>query len=202
MRKLAVLGTAVVLGVSTAAVGYAAKGSANEAMTADIERDLELAAATPAARTRVVSALEQGRNGAPSGQSRGARMVVPTKQRAPSAAASRQVMDAPVEHEHAEAPAPSPSSTPSDPVAIASSTGESSTDAAPPDLSYPTPAEAPATGAGRAQGTGNDGRGVGRTGMGVAGAVLGAILRGSSVGHDKCIPQGTRRPRVPIIVPY
>lgn len=202
MRRMAALAAISVLGISgSAAVGIAAgRTPPAESMTADIERDLQMASTAPK-RTAIVSALEQGRSGAPSGDSRGARMAVPTQKRAPTAAPSRRELETPIAHENAHDPAPDPEPIVSQPETVVASTAGTSTDAAPPDLSYPTPMEAPSAGAGAGSGNGSgvgsgSGGGNGRRGNGAgaaAGAVLGAILRGATVGVDHCEPPSRRR---------
>lgn len=202
MRRMAALAAISVLGISgSAAVGIAAgRTPPAESMTADIERDLEMASSAAPRRTAVVSALEQGRSGAPSGNSKGARMAVPTQKRAPTAAPSRRQLEAPVEHENTHDTAPDPEPAVSQPETVVASAAGASTEAAPPDLSYPTPAEAQSagtgTGSGSGAGVGSSGTGNGRRGSGAgaaAGAVLGAILRGATVGVDHCEPPSRRR---------
>lgn len=198
MRTFAVIAALTGLTVGSAAgVVVLRRAPTDTAMTADIERDLQIAARTPSKRTGVVSALEQGRPGAPSGQSRGQRMVVPTTKRAPKAAPSRSVMDAPTDVS-AEVPETVPAPVVSEPVAVVASAAESATDASatPPDNSYPTPAEGPSAGTGTGNQRGSGGMGSGGGGMrtgSVIGAIAGAIIRGASAGHDHCEPGPRRR---------
>ena len=193
MRTFAAVAALSVLGVATAVGIFAVTRSPQEAMTADLERDLQLASSAQTPRTGVVSAIEQGLNGAPSGEARGQRMVVPTRKRAPIAAPSPTIMDAPASTVSTEAPQPEPSPVTVEPVAVAAAEPQTAVEvtASVPDDSYPTPAGGPSAGTGD---EGEVGRGTGsmRRG-GIIGTVVGAIIRGASVGHDKCEPGGGRR---------
>jgi len=194
MRKFAAVAAGSVLGVAVAMGGYAAFRVPKEAMTADLERDLNLAATVQGPRTGVVSAIEQGRNGAPSGEALGKRMVVPTKRRAPIAAPSPTVMETPAATVSDEAPQPAPTPAAVEPVAVAASEPQPVQETAPSEgeSTVMAPASGPSAGTGVdgevGHGSGNMRRG------GIIGAVAGAIIRGASVGHDRCEPRGTRGP--------
>lgn len=199
MRKIVAISALSVLAVGAVAAGTYQMRSSSEPMTADLERDLSLATNVQRARSGVVSAIEQGRNGAPSDQSKGERMVVPTKKRAPTRAPSPNVAEV-----ASVAPDVNPEPAPQAPPEVAPPAA--STAAAPatvvaeatvPDLSYPTPA--PATG-GPSAGTASDGNhGNGGVGAGeggrrgpTMGGVIGAILRGGTAGVDNCEPNRRR----------
>ncbi|MEO7360256.1 MAG: hypothetical protein ABI120_08000 [Gemmatimonadaceae bacterium] len=200
MRKIIAISALSVFAAGTIAVGVFQTRDNGEPMTADLERDLSLATSVQPTRSAVVSALEQGRNGAPSGEAKGERMVVPTKKRAPSRQPSPTVTEvAAVASEVNPEPAPTaPPEVAPPTVSEAPAPSTTTADAAAPDLSYPTPA--PPTGGPSAGAGNNDGRGSedvgsgdhGRRGSGVVG-VIGAILRGGSVGVDNCEPNGRRR---------
>lgn len=195
MRRIIAISALSVLAVGATGAYLVTSQRPAESMTADLERDLNLATAAQPQRTAVVSAVEQNIPGSPSGTARGKRAVVPTKRRAPRPAPSPVVMEAPQE---AGATEPAPAPTVSTEV-VASASVDAPTQQAPadpPDNSYPTPASDAGTGgngsgiqdAGSGQGQGG-GYGVG----GVVGTVVGAILRGGSAGHDNCEPAGRRR---------
>lgn len=205
MRKVVAISALSVLAAGSVAVGVYQLRSPHESMTADLERDLSLANSVPQTRSGVVSALEQGRMGAPSGSAKGVRLAVPTKKPAASAAPSQTVAEVPAAPT-VEAPEPAPNAPPTaGPVTTSPTPAPSSStavDAYPPDISYPTPAPTvggPSAGNGndgdRGNGSGTVGRGdEGHRGSGPTG-VIGAILRGGMAGHDNCEPAGRRSPR-------
>lgn len=174
-----------------AAMGCQAAPSSNKNMTADLERDLNLASSVQRPRSGVVSALELNGNGGPSGNERGRRLAVPTEKRAPVAAESPIVAEAPV------APAPTEQAT-SAPAETSTQATAASTQAA---AETPAPeviegvflgtaTSGPSAGSASAgdNGSGNTGHGInGRAiGMAIAG-VAGAIIRGAAAG-DNCEP--------------
>ncbi|MEO7998583.1 MAG: hypothetical protein ABI852_14135, partial [Gemmatimonadaceae bacterium] len=91
MRKVVAISALSVLAAGSVAIGVQQMRSPHEAMTADLERDLSLANSVQQTRLGVVSALEQGANGGPSGNEVGKRAMVLTNKRAPSAAPSKTV---------------------------------------------------------------------------------------------------------------
>ncbi|MFO0228074.1 hypothetical protein [Gemmatimonas sp.] len=165
-------------------------GTETGTMTADLERDLDLAVRARRPQTVVVSALEGGPRGAPSGAERGQRDVVATPRRAPRAApqalpeevptvAEPENSTAPVGADEAatvDAPAPEPQVAP--------------------DAPAPEPAPMPVT---RGPSAGHDGeasveegQGRGRRGSGL-GTLIGVIIRGGAAGIDNCEEHDRRR---------
>jgi hypothetical protein len=159
-------------------------------MTADLERDLQLASAVHATSPQAVSAIELGQRGGPSGSSRGKRDAVSTPRRAPVLSVSRHVAEVAVpelpavDHtpkvamtmtEATPAPAPAPVV---EPIAVGAEHG------GPYIGTSPEP-----YGGGGNNGDWGRGRGDGRTGTGT-----GAIIRGGAAGDDHCEPRGRHRP--------
>ncbi|MBL0940432.1 MAG: hypothetical protein IBJ03_16175 [Gemmatimonadaceae bacterium] len=155
-------------------------------MTADLERDLAMAVyARPAV---VVSAVEGGRTGAPSGDARGRRDAVPQPRRAAR-----------------PAPAPEVQETTSDAVldtplpAISMAPTEISTEAAAPAPEIPAPSAEPSTTvipvSGPSDASGREGHGREGHGRGGMGGVIGAIIRGGAAGDDNCEEHDRRRGR-------
>ncbi len=162
--------------------------SVSEGMTADLERDLQLASAVRPARSQAVSAVELTNNGGPSGRNRGARALVRTPR---------------------VAPVESPSTTSSE-VAAAGDPAEEMAPLASPTMTETVQAPAPApvvepvataeghgpyvgTSAGTYGGGSDDGdrdRGRGERGRGRG--IPGVIIRGGSPGEDNCRPRGGR----------
>lgn len=190
MLRIKNVSTLSAFGAALAVMGCQGRSS-HEAMTADLERDLNLATTVRAPHTGVVSALEQNSNGALSGEQAGLRLAVPTTRRAPAPGRSPATTEVPadplpVEETTVAAPAPAPS-----PVAVA---------AEQPAQEVPQAAATPGIiiASGPSAGTGSDGTGVGvgesgraegHGGVGaVVGGIIGAIIRGSTVGADNCEP--------------
>lgn len=198
MRKIVAISALSVLAAGTVAVGVYQMRDSGESMTADLERDLNLATTVQPTRTGIVSAIEMGRNGAPSGAAKGQRMVAPTKKRAPTQQPSPTVTEVaavsptfdpePAPNAPPEAAPPAVSAAPAPTLMVAD---------APPDLSYPTPAPStggPSAGVGNDGERGNSGAGNGSNGRrGTLGGVIGVILRGGAAGEDHCEPNGRRR---------
>ena len=159
-----------------------------DGMTADLERDLQLAAAVRPQRSGVVSAIEQVANGGPSGTARGVRAAVHVRKRSPLESRSGAKQDVAAAHVAADVTAPrfavgvtqtaAPTDIP-DPVATSPSQGPSVGGS---DGSYTGGSDEGSIGRGR----GDDGRGRGPGGIGV-------IIRGGGAGDDHCEPQGPRR---------
>lgn len=193
MRKI------MTLSVLTAAIAVAgcrdgpSRGS--EVMTVDLERDLALASAPRVNRSAVLSAIEGGPTGAPSGIERGQRAPVAVRKR------TLRPSPSPVEQEvvgsqtAAELPAPVFTATVSETVPAPSPA---------PEPVATAPAHDPITdnlpGSGPSAGNGDDGnsgigrgsggrRGGGMGGMGGIGGIIGVIIRGGGVGVDKCDPR-------------
>lgn len=200
MRKLAMAATLSALAATAVGGVYMAKRSSGEEMTADVVRNLQMAA-TPAQRTGVVSAIEQGLNGAPSDNSKGRRMVVPTKKRAPTAAPSPTVMEVAATTPSSEAPETATASAVVQSVAAPNGVAIAASDAVMPETH--TMAAAPGnmtdgSGADRDRGSNDAGSGSGvqagidvhGTGInrrgGIGNQVAGAIIRGAAAPIDKC----------------
>lgn len=186
VRRIPTLSALSVLAVSVAFAGCRSDArTAPDGMTADLERDLQLASTVRAPRTQAVSAVELLADGAPSGRSRGERSLVRTPRRAPTqspsateeevAAADVASDDAaarisPTMTESAPAPAPAPANEPT------ASTGDLGVFVGTSSGTY---------------GTGNEGtRGRGDEGRGRS---PGVIIRGGAAGDDHCEPRGGRR---------
>ena len=173
------------------------------AMTADLERDLQLATVAKLPRTAVVSALEGGPTGAPSGAMTGRRDAVPTARRSvrptPSAAITETVSNESVDETPAPATVatervePTPASSPEPGVQ------------APPDLSTEAVTTSGPTargdddagrdrgrGGGNGNGGGNGDGGGGRRGGGWGG-IIGVVIRGGGAGDDHCEEHDRRR---------
>jgi hypothetical protein len=163
--------------------------TAPDGMTADLERDLQLASTVRTSTPQAVSAIELGERGGPSGSSRGKRDAVRTPRRAPVQSASLHTAEVavpnlpPVDHapklattmtEATQAPAPAPVV---EPVAVGAEHGGP----------YIGNTPEPYGGGGSNGGDWGRGRGDGRTGTG-------AIIRGGGPGEDHCEPRGRGRP--------
>lgn len=169
-------------------------GSRDQAeMTADLERDLDLALRARSPRTMVVSVLEGGPPGAPSGTARGRRDAVPTPRPAP-----RPAVEGPTaETAAADAPEAATSSAEVEPIEPATApTPEPATEqpvAAPEPATDARPADhGPTAEAGEADGRGEVERGQGRRGAGW-GTLIGVIIRGGAAGIDNCEAHDRRR---------
>ena len=186
---IALFGASAVLGMAGCG------GEEPGAMTPDLERDLQMAVNAQRPRTAVVSALEGGVAGAPSGNQQGRREAVATPRRAPrptpqaeeqETAAAPTVDETPapavvVAEQVEPTPAPAPDPTPQIP-----STG---------GISYPTE-RGPSAGGVMDEGRGErGGEGMGRGRGGGMGGVIGVIIRGGSAGVDHCGPNDGRRGR-------
>ena len=200
MRKIVAISALSVLAAGSVAAIVASTRAPNGTMTADLERDLSLATSVQATRTGVVSAIEQGRNGAPSGQSKGARMVVPTKKRALGAAPAPTVAEvaiAPADQSPEPALiAPSEVSVPATAAAIVAE-ATVTMPAPDPDAAIPAPG-GPSAGVSTEgdRSSGDIGRGTDGNRGGVRGrmgGIVGVILRGGAAGDDNCEPPGGRR---------
>lgn len=188
--------------VSGMAAVFALGGCGGErdqsAMTADLERDLQMATAAERPRTAVISAIEGGPTGAPSGDQVGRRDAVPRPRRT-----ARPTAQAPMTE---TVSAESPDATPA-PVAVTTERVEPSPSPspepgvqAPPDLSTeavaisgPSARGDDDAGRDRGNGTGNAGNGGnGRRGGGWGG-IIGVVIRGGGAGEDHCEEHDRRR---------
>ncbi len=200
MRKIVAVSVLSVLAATSVAAVVVLRRAPGATMTADLERDLSLATSVQTTRTGIVSAIEQGRNGAPSGTSSGARMVVPTKKRAPAPAPAATVAAVPIAPAD-QSPEPAVIAPPevSVPTAAAATVAETKVVAPAPDpnatvLAPGGPSAIPSTegdhGSGDV-GRGNEGNRGGTRGR--MGGIIGVILRGGSAGDDHCEPNGRGR---------
>lgn len=160
-------------------------------MTADLERDLDLAANARAPQTAVVSALEGGPRNAPSGAQRGRRDAVPTPRLQPRPVDEAEVQETAVTTALEEAPAPA--------VAVTATVEPTPAPLPEPAAQAPEPepvsgpmSRGPADGRGESEGRGEVGRGEGRRGGGF-GTLIGVIIRGGGAGIDNCEEHDRRR---------
>ncbi len=166
------------------------------AMTADLERDLQLASSAVRPSSAVVSAIEGGPTYSPSGDERGRRDNVVRRRRAPRPTPqATEVQDTPASTNAEDAPAP------------AVVTAEATPAPAPvPEAGTEAPAARPtwgviydegeSNGRGPSDGRGERGeRGTGRDGGGWGG--IGVIIRGGGAGVDNCEEHDRRAGRRP-----
>ena len=200
MRKIVAISALSVLAAGSVAAVVVLTRAPRSTMTADLERDLNLATSVQATRTGVVSAIEQGRNGAPSGTSKGARMVVPTKRRAPSAAPSPTVAEVAIAPADVN-PEPAVIAPPdvSLPTSTAATVAEAVVSASAPDPNATVPMPGGPSAGTSSEGVHSSGNiGAGNEGnrggtRGRMGGIIGVILRGGSAGDDNCEPPGRGR---------
>ncbi|MEO7362177.1 MAG: hypothetical protein ABI120_17740 [Gemmatimonadaceae bacterium] len=203
MRKIVAISALTVLAAGSVAAIVIMTRTPGGTMTADLERDLNLATSVQTTRTGIVSAIEQGRNGAPSGTSKGARMVVPTRKRAPGAAPAPTIAEVAIAPAEVN-PEPALSADVSAPTSAAATTAIAVVAATAPDpdatIDMPGGPSAGTSSEG-VHNTGNTGRGAeGNRGgtMGRIGGMIGVVLRGGSAGDDHCEPPGRGRNGNPI----
>ena len=167
-------------------------------MTADLERDLQMATVAARPRTAVVSAIEGGPTGAPSGDEVGRRDAVPVPSRSARPKPSAPVTESVSSESVSETPAPALVTT--EPVDPSPAPSPEPGVQAPPDLST----EAVATSgpsargdedAGRERGTasGHAGNGDGGRRGGGWGGIIGVVIRGGGAGEDHCEEHDRRR---------
>lgn len=169
------------------ALGMLACGGDREqgTMTADLERDLQLAVQAHPPQTAVISALEGGPTNAPSGADRGRRDAVPTPRRLPRPVPQADVQETAATPELNEAAAPA--------VAVSEVVEPTPAPLPEPSVQAPAPepeagvstARGPSAGHGDGEGRGEAGTGAGRRGGGW-GTLIGVIIRGGSAGVDNC----------------
>ena len=190
MRRVTTLSVCAATVAAFAVAGCRNNASVPDGMTADLERDLQLASAVRSERSGVISALEQGPTGGPSGTSRGVRAVVHVKKRSPVASSSGALHEVAATKVTSDAPAPR--------FAVGVTQTSAPTDIPDPVATAPThgPSVDVSSGAGSGgidegsvgRGRGDDGRGRGPGGIGV-------IIRGGGAGDDHCEPNGGIRGR-------
>lgn len=154
-------------------------------MTADLERDLNLAGNARAPQTAVVSALEGGPRNTLSGAQRGRRDAVPTLRPQPRPVPPAEVQETAVTSALEEATAPA--------VAVTATVEPTPTPV--PEPVAPAPEPDPVSGPvsrGPSDGRGEMSRGEGRRGGGL-GTLIGVIIRGGGAGIDHCEEHDRRR---------
>lgn len=195
--------TALAAGLSVAGL-LGCGGREPGAMTADLERDLDLALNARRPQTVVVSAIEGGPRDAPSGTERGRRDAVPVPRRQPRPMPSVEEQETAVTQHPEEASAPAvavtepmePAPTPAPTPAATEPTAEAAAEAAHPPEPAPeheTASRGPSASTGEAaDGHGDGARGQGRRGGGW-GTLIGVIIRGGAAGIDRCEAHDRRR---------
>lgn len=146
-------------------------------MTADLERDLQLAVAAQKPRTQVVSVIEGGQPpNAPSGDAKGRRDAVSVKRQAP------RPTESPVVQETAALPQLDAAAAPA--VQVTETVEPAPAPIPEPSIEAPSgdigtmPASGPSAGSGSGEGSSRRGGGWG--------TAIGAIIRGASAGVDNC----------------
>ena len=168
-------------------------------MTTDLERDLQLATVVERPRTAIVSALEGGPTGAPSGDQVGRRAAVPVPRRSAQPTPRAPITETVTSESVSEATAAA-TVTAEQVEPTAAPTPEPGVVQAPPDLST----EAVATSGPSARGDDNDGRDRGTSGGHVGdgengrrgggwGGIIGVVIRGGGAGEDRCEEHDRRR---------
>ena len=152
-------------------------------MTADLERDLQMAVTAQHPHSMVVSAIEGGPTGGPSGDQRGRRDNVPVRQKAPSPTPKAEVQ------ETAALPQLDMSTAPA--VQVTERVEAAPTPVPEPSIEAPSPDVGTMAAGGPNAGSGN-GEGTARRGSGW-GTAIGAIIRGASAGVDNCGPHDRMR---------
>ncbi|HYW30388.1 MAG TPA: hypothetical protein VE869_02695 [Gemmatimonas sp.] len=159
----------------------------DDGITADLERDLALATAPRANRTAVVSAVEGGPTGAPSGSQRGQRAPVRVNRRAPAPSATDVVQEVAAPEITADLPAPTIGADLSESAPAPSPVSEPEHAPTAVDVDETTIVSGPSAG-----GDGDGQRG--RRGGGIGG-LIGAVIRGAVVDGDHCERHDGRRGR-------
>jgi len=160
---------------------------APDGMTADLERDLQLASTVRSPRTQAVSAVELTANGGPSGRNRGERSLVRTPRRAPTQSHSATEHEVAAPGQASDEPAPTISPTMTESASASVPAPENEPTAATGDLGVFVGTSSGTYGTGdegtRGRGRGDEGRG----------RIPGVIIRGGGAGEDHCEPRGGRR---------
>ena len=190
MRKILTLS---VLTAAIVAAGCTKSSISDEGMTADLERDLALAtAARP--QNAVVSAIEGGPTGAPSGRSKGVRGPVSVRKRTPQPSPSPVIQEVAAAETAADVSASAPTPAVTEPVPAPAPVAEAvETAPAPEPTADHSRGSGPSAGNGDEGGRGDTGgTGRGRRGDGWGG-VIGVIIRGGTGGVDHCERHDRRR---------
>lgn len=191
------VGRRVAAGLVTA-MALGCGGEPQGEMTADLERDLALASNAQRSGTQVVSAIEGGPRGAPSGTQRGLRDQVTRPKRAPKPTPKAEVQETAALPSLENAPAPA--------VVVTERTQTAPAPIPEPSVIAPNndPIGAPAGGGRMDEGRGRGQGGVIGIGSGIGG-VIGVIIRGGGAGEDHCEihdrRNGRGRGRLPIPLP-
>lgn len=181
--------------VSTVAAAIAIAGCvgegkrADDGMTADLERDLALATAPQANRTAVISAIEGGPTGAPSGSQRGQRAPVRVNHRAPAPSVTQVVQEVAAPETVADLPARVLGADLSESAPAPVPVAEPEHAPAATDVDETTIVSGPSAGG---DGNGNADGQRGRRGGGIGG-LIGAVIRGGVVDGDHCERHDGRR---------
>ena len=172
--------------VTTLAMAGCGSDRSQGAMTADLERDLQMAVTAQRPLTQVVSAIEGGPPNGPSGDEKGRRDAIPVQKRAPRPTPQAEVQ------ETAALPQLDMSSAPS--VEVTERVEAAPTPVPEPSIEAPSHDIGVASGGPSAAGSG--GEGTARRGGGW-GTAIGVIIRGAAAGVDNCAEHdrrnGTRR---------
>ena len=182
------VGRRVAAGLVTA-MALGCGGEPQGEMTADLERDLALATNAQRPGTQVVSAIEGGPRGAPSGTQRGQRDQVTRPKRAPRPTPDADVQETAVLPSLENAPAPA--------VVVTTTTQTAPAPIPEPSVSAPNSEPIGAPSGGRSpmdEGRGRGQGGVIGIGTGIGG-VIGVIIRGGAAGEDHCEIHDRRRGR-------
>ena len=150
-------------------------------MTADLERDLQMAVTAQRPHTQVVSAIEGGPPNGPSGEEKGRRDNIPVQKKAPTPTPQAELQ------ETAALPQLDMSKAPS--VEVTEHVEPAPTAVPEPSIEAPSQDIGIASGGPTAAGSG--GEGTARRGGGW-GTAIGAIIRGTSAGVDNCGPHDRR----------
>lgn len=150
-------------------------------MTADLERDLQMAVTAQRPHTQVVSAIEGGPPNGPSGEQKGRRDNIPVPKKAPTPTPQAELQ------ETAALPQLDMSKAPS--VEVTEHVEAAPTPVPEPSIEAPSHDIGIASGGPNAAGSG--GEGTARRGGGW-GTAIGAIIRGTSAGVDNCGPHDRR----------
>lgn len=164
----------------------------HHAMTADLERDLQMAIDARPAPSMVVSAIEGGAVNAPSGTQRGRRDAMPTPRRTPRPAPQADVQESVVTENNENSAAPD-APVEEQKEATQAPASDHATAVPAVDAEHGAAADrGPSAGAGEGEGHGDVGVGHGRRGGGW-GTVIGVIIRGGAAGIDNCEEHDRRR---------
>ena len=160
--------------VTTLAMAGCGGDRSQGTMTADLERDLQMAVTAQRPHTQVVSAIEGGPPNGPSGEEKGRRDVIPVKKQAPRPTPQAELQEV------AALPQLDMSNAPA--VEVTERVEAAPTAVPEPSIEAPNHDIGVASG-GPSAGSGGDGNGRRGSGWGTA---IGAIIRGTSAGVDNC----------------